>query len=111
VPVVLLGLRPLVNAEGSARLLGMNLAFLLVAGQGFFENEGNWRQRAARIVLALLIFLAITLASRHLLALLFAEAAEAVQIAVHIAGSFLFLWGATYASLKLGLFQQSNSRE
>lgn len=104
-PVLLLALRPLVEAKDLGRLFGLNAAFLLLASQGLPDDAGSPLRRAGRVVLAFGLYLIADWAVGAVIdaGSLNEESLEVEFLAAAIP-TFLVFWGAVNASLLLRLY-------
>ena len=99
VPIILPALTSAVEAEDAGRLLGLNVAFLVLAWTGLPDDRASWPRRLGRILVAFALYAG----SAWIVGLwLDAEMAAAIP-------AFLALWGGVRLGLVLKLYSFSES--
>jgi membrane-associated phospholipid phosphatase len=95
----------LADAGSAGRLVGLNLAYLLVAAKGLPDGGGTPTRRAARVAVALVLGTAVTLAVEVLAPLVSAEGPTRMEVFVKgFVPTFALLWGGVLACRRLGLY-------
>lgn len=105
IPFLLL-LIPHIDPVNSARLLGLNLGFLLLWIRGIPKDEGSLLSRIGRVGMAAVFFFAASVALEKMAELLFAKETPSVEYIAEFLGVFLVIWGSTEISLKLKFFRR-----
>ena len=103
-PVLILFLGSHGDAERAGRLLGLNLAYLLVTAKGLPEGGGTTARRAARVAVALVLGVAVALAAQVLAPLAPAGGTRMGAFARGLVPTFVLLWGGVLACRRLGLY-------
>jgi membrane-associated phospholipid phosphatase len=105
-PLALLLLQPRIEVRGPAGLLGMNLAFLLVARKGLPGDDGKLWQRMTRVMTAIISYLGISMAIKFVIEYLFEKETATLEFFGNAATTFLFVWVATIVGMKFGFFKR-----
>ena len=104
-PVLVLVLGSQGDAGRAGRLLGLNLAYLLVAAKGLTDGGGTPVRRVARVAVALLLGVAAALAGEVLAPLATAEGPTRMgAFAKGFVPTFVLLWGGVLVCRLLGLY-------
>ena len=104
-PVVILVLGSSADAGRAGRLVGLNLAYLLVAARGVPDGSGTLTRRVARVAVALVLGVAVMLAAEVLAPMASAEGpAWLVAFGESIVPTFVLLWGGVLVCCRLGLY-------
>jgi membrane-associated phospholipid phosphatase len=99
-------LLPKINLEVVAAFLGLNIGFLLVWNRGIPDDKGTILQRAARVLIALVVYILAERILGSAIQLLFQPMPGLVEFIRDVLTAGIFLWGATEISIKLGLFKR-----
>ena len=106
-PFVVLSINPTVAAEAAGRLLGLNIAFLLVGLSGFPDDGGSYLKRAGRVVLGPVLYLMTSMAIGWGVDLGgLNEVSTLVEFTSAAAAVFMTLWGTVQLSLWTGLYRR-----
>jgi len=105
----LLLLIPDVQRVGIAALIGANIGYVLLWIRGIPKNTGTIGQRAARIAIALVIYLGSDLFLEKVIGLAITEEPTLFEFLRVALTTFLLLWGSTEISIKLGFFQRERA--
>lgn len=104
-PCVLLFV-PKINLEVVASLLGLNIGFLLVWNRGVPEEGGTIRQRMARVLVAIGVFMLADLTMEGASRLLFHPVPAGVAFIKNSVPVLLCVWGATELSIKFKFYKR-----
>ncbi len=102
----LLLLIPDVHRVGIAVLIGANIGYVSLWIRGVPEDTGTVGQRAARTVIALVIYLGSDLFLEKVIGLAITEEPTLIEFLRVVLTTFLLLWGSTEISIKLKLFKR-----
>jgi len=105
IPFLLL-LIPHVDPVNSARLLGLNLSFLLLWKRGIPKDEGSLLSRIGRVGMAAIFFFAASVVLEKTAELLFAEETLLIEYITTFLGVFIVIWGSTEIFIKLKFFKR-----
>lgn len=105
----LLLLIPNAHRVGIAALIGANIGYVLLWIRGIPKDTGTFGQRAARIAIALAIYLGSDLFLKKAFGLAISEELTLIEFLRIALTTFLLLWGSTEISIKLGFFQRERA--
>jgi membrane-associated phospholipid phosphatase len=104
-PIAVLVLGSASDAGRAGRLLGLNLAYLLVACRGLPDGGGTLTRRVARVAVGLLLGVAAAVAAEALAAPVLSEGpARWVEFGKGFVPTFVLLWGGVLVCRRLGLY-------
>ena len=102
-PFLLLLFVPYVEVRLPAYLFGFNVGFLLLAQKRLPSDHGLFLQKALRVMVAIVIFVASDYLLSKSGSVLNLEGNIFFDFVQHALGGFLFIWGGTMICLKTGL--------
>jgi membrane-associated phospholipid phosphatase len=110
VPFLLLAVNGRVNPEDAGRLLGLNVALLLVLRKGMPSDSGSFATRAARVILGILLFAVARITTGVLIDLVFARQGSLPTFLRAVASSFMLIWGTVEIGSAVGLYKRESPR-
>jgi hypothetical protein len=95
---------PGVNYKVVGLWLGMNCAFIPIAGLGIPKNDGNLKKRIARVAIVLALFILFKFAAKKAIIILGAVETPVVTVFTNALVMFAAFVLATESAVRLGLF-------
>ncbi|MDX2302128.1 MAG: phosphatase PAP2 family protein [Microscillaceae bacterium] len=91
-------------ARQAAFLVGINVGFLLIMRSGFPNNYASWIHRVLRVLIAILIFIAVTYAGSLFIETMGFSNNFYVQFTINALSNFIYIWGGVRLNTYLNLF-------